>query len=229
MRRAVLIPFCAGIAVVALVVGGLAIARSGASTGSGIDPATAQAMALSSRMEGHTDSPACTLVDQHGREVSLRSLRGRVVVLTFLDPHCIDICPIISAEFVRADRLLGAHRGDVAIVAINVNPYATSTGDVLAYARAHQLEGLGNFRFLTGTGAGLAAVWKDYGVFVQAPDPATDVVHTSVTYFLDRSGVIRYMAMPNVDHRSDGSSYLPQGSIDTWGKGIAQVAEALRG
>ena len=194
----------------------------------GIDPSTAGAIALSSRIDGNTPARDFSLVDQHGRVVSLRSLRGRPVVLTFLDPHCKDICPIISAEFVRADGLLGNARDRVAIVGINVNPYANSTADVLAYSRAHQLDGLSNFRFLTGNTAQLAKVWKNYGVFVQAPDPAADVVHTSITYFIDPAGIVRYLAMPTDEHRADGSSYLPQSSVDAWAKGIAEVSTSLR-
>ena len=229
MRRALLLPFVAGITVVALVVGTFALVSAWSAGSRGIDPAVARTMSLSSRIDGNRKAPDFTLSDEHGRTVSLASHRGKATVLTFLDPHCTDICPIISAEFVRADRLLGPDRDRVAIVSINVNPYATSTADVLAYDREHQLPGLENFSFLTGTAATLAHVWKDYGVFVQAPDPTAEVVHTSVTYFLDPTGVVRYVAMPNVDHRSDGTAYLPQGSIDTWATGIAQVSRSLLG
>jgi cytochrome oxidase Cu insertion factor (SCO1/SenC/PrrC family) len=93
--------------------------------------------------------------------VSLRSLRGRPVVLTFLDPHCIDVCPVISAEFVRVEQLLGSAKDQVAMVAINVNQYANSAADVLTFTRTHQLDGLSNFRFLTGSTSQLAKAWKD--------------------------------------------------------------------
>ena len=221
MRRSILVPFVAGISVVALVVGGFALVRARNAGSLGIDPTAARTMALSTRIDGNVKAPEFTLTDQHGRTVSLTSLRGKATVLTFLDPHCTDVCPIISAEFVQADRLLGADRDHVAIVSVNVNPYATSTADVLAYDREHQLAGLANFSFLTGSATTLARVWKDYGVYVRAPDPTADVVHTSITYFLDPTGVVRYVAMPNVDHHSDGSAYLPQGTIDTWATGIA--------
>ena len=49
------------------------------------DPITAQAIAGS---PGQFDAPAAdfTLTSQDGRQVSLSSLRGKVVLLTFLDP-----------------------------------------------------------------------------------------------------------------------------------------------
>jgi len=53
-------------------------------------------------------APGFTLTDQHGRTLSLlASLRGHAVVLEFMDPHCTDICPIVSAEFIDAYHDLG--------------------------------------------------------------------------------------------------------------------------
>ena len=43
-------------------------------------------------------APGFTLTDQNGHTMSLASLRGKVVVLEFMDPHCTDICPIVSQE-----------------------------------------------------------------------------------------------------------------------------------
>ena len=217
----------AGCVVAAFVAGAAAFWWPTASGGAAVDPAVAREMALSERLTGTTPAPDITLVDQRGRPFDLRSLRGRPVVLTFLDPHCTDVCPIISAEFAQADRLLAEGHHSVAFVAVNVNPYATATTDAAAYLHEHGLDDLGDFTFATGSAASLATVWKHYGVYVQAPDPSADVVHTSVTYFIDRAGVIRYVATPNVDHRADGSSYLPTASIADWATGISQVSASL--
>src|SRR5260370_82027 len=40
-------------------------------------------------------APGFTLTDQRGHTMSLASLRGKAVVLEFMDPHCTDICPIV--------------------------------------------------------------------------------------------------------------------------------------
>ena len=47
-------------------------------------------------------APDFTLTDQHGRPVSLSGLRGKVVLLTFLDPVCVTDCPLIAQEFREA-------------------------------------------------------------------------------------------------------------------------------
>src|SRR5260370_11170182 len=54
-------------------------------------------------------APGFTLTDQSGRSVSLTSFRGRTVVLTFMDSHCTDVCPIVSREFIDAKSDLGAN------------------------------------------------------------------------------------------------------------------------
>ncbi len=56
------------------------------------------------------DSPAppFALTDQDGRPVSLESLRGHTVALTFLDPVCTTDCPLIAQEFRQADQQLSS-------------------------------------------------------------------------------------------------------------------------
>jgi protein SCO1/2 len=159
--------------------------------------------------------------------VSLASLRGDAVVLEFMDPHCTDICPIVSAEFLDAYRDLGASAPRVVFLAINVNPYFRSVTDMAAYSQEHQLTSIPSWHFLTGALAGLRQVWQAYDVTVQAPSRNADVIHTSVIYFIDASGRERYVAAPMDDHTAARSAYLPAGQLTDWGHGIALVARQL--
>jgi cytochrome oxidase Cu insertion factor (SCO1/SenC/PrrC family) len=163
-------------------------------------------------------APPVALTDQAGHRVSLGDLRGKVVVLSFMDPVCVDICPIVSDEFLRAQHDLGAAGGSVVFVGVNVNQAHESTGSVMGFSREHQLTTLPHWHFLTGTTAELQQVWKDYriGVFAQ---PGGEVVHTSILYFIDPAGHLRIGAYPA--HSS--------ATIDSWGDGIAQVVRWLQG
>jgi len=172
-------------------------------------------------------APGFTLTDQDGRTVPLSGLRGKVVVLEFMDPHCTDICPLVSQEFVDAYHDLGRSAPDVVFAAVNVNQYFNRVPDVLAYSRAHQLTAIPGWHFLTGPVAALRAVWRAYGVAVQAPSPDADIVHTSAVYFIGPGGTERYLAEPMADHASGGAAYLPAGQIAAWGRGIALVARTL--
>jgi cytochrome oxidase Cu insertion factor (SCO1/SenC/PrrC family) len=172
-------------------------------------------------------APGFTLTDQGGHVVSLASLRGRVVVLEFMDPHCTDICPIVSQEFIDAYRDLGAKAARVAFVAVNVNRYHLGVADVAAFSSEQRLAQVPSWHFLTGTYPSLAAVWKDYEIAVDAPGPDADVVHSSQMYFIDPQGRERFMAEPMADHTASGSAYLPAGQLASWGQGIALMARQL--
>lgn len=164
-------------------------------------------------------APPFSLVDQQGRRVSLAALRGRAVVLDFMDPRCTDICPIVSQEYLRAARLLGPKQlARIEFVSVNVNQYHERIADVAAFSREHGLSALPNWHFVTGTTAELKRIWKAYGVQV-IPNPSGDVVHTSIMYFVDRQGRLRYAAMPTKN----------KAGIPTWGRGIAAVTAHLAG
>jgi cytochrome oxidase Cu insertion factor (SCO1/SenC/PrrC family) len=171
-------------------------------------------------------APGFTLTDQNGRVVSLASLRGHPVVLEFMDPHCVDICPIVSQEFIDASLDLGK-ASNVAFLAVNVNVYYRSVADMAAYSREHQLTTLPAWHFVTGSPASLEAVWHGYNIAVMAPNPNADIIHTSVVYFIDPQGRERYIATPMVDYTASGAAYLPAGPMAEWGQGIALVTRSL--
>ena len=161
-------------------------------------------------------APAFTLTDQDGRSVSLAGLKGRAVVVEFMDPRCTDICPIVSQEFRLAYRDLGPLADRVVFVAINVNQFHEDVPSVRQFTDEHGLASIPNWHFLTGTTPALQSVWKAYGEAVE-PNPTGDVIHTSAMYFIDPSGHERFVAMPEAS-----TAYLTQ-----WGTGIARYSTRL--
>ena len=174
-------------------------------------------------------APGFTLTDQNGHVLSLASLRGKVVVLQFMDPHCTDICPIVSAEFVKAYHDLGPLAGKVVFAAVNVNAYHARVQDMAKYTRAQALNTIPSWHFFTGPVPELKSVWRGYDIQVYAPNPNADVQHTSAVYFIDPQGRERFLASPEVDHTKSGTSYLPARQQIAWGHGIALVARQLAG
>jgi cytochrome oxidase Cu insertion factor (SCO1/SenC/PrrC family) len=172
-------------------------------------------------------APGFTLTDQAGHTMSLSSLRGKVVVLEFMDPHCTDICPIVSQEFVEANRYLGPLASKVVFAAVNVNQYVNSPRSMAAYSRAHQLGSIHSWHFFTGPVPALRKVWRDYHIQVQAPSRNADVQHTSAIYFINGAGTESYLTSPMVDHTSNGTAYLPLGEVQSWARGIALLARDM--
>jgi cytochrome oxidase Cu insertion factor (SCO1/SenC/PrrC family) len=176
-----------------------------------------------------TSAPEFILTDQGGHPMSLADLKGRVVVLDFMDPHCTDICPIVSREFLDAYRDLGVTAPRVVFLAVNVNRYHLQVADVAAFSGEQQLTEIPAWHFLTGSYPSLRAVWQAYQIQVDAPGPDADVIHSSQMYFIDPQGRERFLASPMADHTASGSSYLPAGQLASWGRGIALVARQLAG
>ena len=172
-------------------------------------------------------APGFTLTDQNGHTMSLASLHGKVVVLQFMDPHCTDICPIVSAEFVKAYHDLGPLASKVVFAAVNVNAYHARVQDMAKYSREQNLGTIPGWHFFTGPVPALKAVWRGYNIQVYAPNPNADVEHTSAVYFIDPRGRERYLASPEVDHTKSGTAYLPASQQIAWGHGIALIARQL--
>ena len=136
------------------------------------------------------DSPAppFTLTDQHGHPVSLASLRGHVVALTFLDPVCTTDCPLIAQEFRNVDQQLAAQSTQVEFVAIVANPIYRSLSFTRAFDSQEGLTHIGNWHYLTGSLAALERVWSAYGVPVQTIPNGSMVAHADLAYLIDARG-----------------------------------------
>jgi cytochrome oxidase Cu insertion factor (SCO1/SenC/PrrC family) len=139
---------------------------------------------------GRLRAPGFELRDQSGQLVSLRSLRGQRVIVSFLDPVCRNLCPLEARELARVERNLGP-----ALVAVSVNPWADSRASFAADARAWRLPA--TWRWATGPKAKLERVWREYKVDVVvrrrtvAGLNVRDVAHTEAVYLIDRAGYLR--------------------------------------
>jgi protein SCO1/2 len=154
------------------------------------DPILAQAINGSSNQVNYP-APGFSLTDQYGRIVTLPSLRGKVVLLTFLDDTCSVDCPLIAQEFRQAGQLLAADSRQVELVAINYNPINTQVSYIRAFDRQEGLDGVPNWRYLTGTRAQLQQVWHGYGVPVQILPAGSMILHGDYAFVLDQNGHMR--------------------------------------
>ncbi len=161
-----------------------------AATNRTADPILAEAIA------GNTTAldlpaPGFQLTDQNDRAVSLSSLRGKVVLMTFLDPVCTTDCPIIGAEFAQAAIQLGAAGKNVELVAVVANPTYRSVAAMRAFDAEEGLTSVPNWLYLTGSLAALQKVWQQYGVIVQNVPAGAMSAHNDLAVVIDRGGTIR--------------------------------------
>jgi cytochrome oxidase Cu insertion factor (SCO1/SenC/PrrC family) len=166
------------------------IPLAAASASASASPILAQALDGSSASLDFK-APAFTLTNQHGHPVSLASLRGKVVLLTFLDPVCTSDCPLIAQEFRQADQLLGGQARQVELVAVVTNPVYTQSEYTAAFDRQEHMNTLPNWQYLTGSVAQLKTVWRQYGVAAQILPAGGMIGHSDIAYVIDRSGRTR--------------------------------------
>jgi cytochrome oxidase Cu insertion factor (SCO1/SenC/PrrC family) len=161
-----------------------------AATNRTADPITAQAL---SGTTGSFDTPAAnfTLTSQDGKQVSLSSLHGKTVLLTFLDPVCTTDCPLIAQEMKSADALLGAKASDTELVAVVANPTYTSVAYTRAFTAQENLGQVPNWLYLTGSLSQLTTVWHDYGIEVENLPAGAMSAHNDIAIVIDSAGNIR--------------------------------------
>ncbi|MGZ4481641.1 MAG: SCO family protein [Gaiellales bacterium] len=171
----------AAVAILAAAAGAaVAIATHGTSAGGAARGATLHGDAVGPA--GRRPAPELGLRDQNGRMVSLRSLRGRPVLLTFLDSLCTQLCPVEGRQLADVQRALGARAPQ--LVVVSVDP----PGDTPASERrfAAEQRWRAPWRWLSGTPSRLRAIWHAYGIEVI---PKThDIAHSAVLYLIDARG-----------------------------------------
>jgi protein SCO1/2 len=135
-------------------------------------------------------APDFALTSQDGTEVTLESLRGKVVAVTFIYTWCPDICPMLTDKMARVQDQLGEHFGtDVAFVSITFDPKRDTPEVLKEYAEAFNAD-LSGWSFLTGDPEAVREVARRYGVaVVTGPDSTID--HTLLTTLIDRHGMMR--------------------------------------
>ena len=153
------------------------------------DPITAQALAGASG-QPDTPAPGFTLTSQDGRQVSLAGLRGKVVLLTFLDPVCTTDCPLIAQEMRSADTMLGAKASNTELVAVVANPTYISTAYTRAFTSQENLGQVPNWLFLTGSLTQLADVWHHYGIEVEDLPAGAMSAHNDLAFVISADGTV---------------------------------------
>lgn len=119
------------------------------------------------------------LRDQDGATATMRAYRGRTVVVTFLYSTCRDTCPLTAQQIRGGLDQLGR---DVPVLAISVDPKGDTSLHVKQFLVRQHL--IGRMRYLVGTRAQLAPVWRAYGIQPQG----NGFEHTASTVIVDRAG-----------------------------------------
>lgn len=153
-------------------------------------------------------APDFELMDQNGNPISLSDFRGRVVVLTFMDSQCMDVCPLTSAHLLQAyERLDKSETDQVVFLAVNVNIRANTAADVSDATRNWRLEKIPDWHFLTADSDDLESVWRDYGIAVEAN--SGEILHTPGVFLIDPEGQKRWYISTSYSENGNAEWTLP--------------------
>ncbi len=95
--------------------------------------------------EGKTlgkELPHVALIDSKGREFSLRSLKGKPLILSPIYTHCNSACPIITDSLKKVIPSLGKPGEDFWVLSLTFDPMDTQE-DIQAFQEKYQLDGEG--------------------------------------------------------------------------------------
>ncbi len=146
-------------------------------------------------------APNFRLTDQFGRLISLAQFRGRPVVLTFLEAHCRETCPLVADKLHHAVDALSSKGHQVGVIVVSTDPAGDTIPAVRRFSRAHGM--LSRWHYLIGTRRHLARVWHAYYIYAapkNAPASLRDA-HTSAIYLIDRQGRERVLVTGDPDER----------------------------
>jgi protein SCO1/2 len=131
-----------------------------------------------------------TLTDQDGKEFRFQSLRGKVVLVTFIFTTCPDFCPLLTAKLLRVQQKLHAERKDGHfLLTITTDPDIDKPSVLKVYGETYRVD-LRSWAFLTGDKKNLEKVWDTFGVKVKKLSNG-QVQHTGLTVLVDRQGMQR--------------------------------------
>ena len=146
---------------------------------------------------GNIRLPAFTLKEWNGNRVNSRRLRGKVVLVTFLETKCEEACPIIADQIdMGIERLRASERRRVFAVAISTHPGDDTPANVREFLRVHRV--LGDLHYLIGTETRLRPVWRSFHI-LPALDSGDANTHSAPVRIFNRSGKWVSTLHPGVD------------------------------
>ncbi len=123
------------------------------------------------------------LSDQDGRVVTLRGLRGRVVVLSPMYSTCEESCPLAAQQIREAlTELAPSERDEVRALALSVDPANDTAESAKRFLVTRRVNGY--LDYLVGSERELRPVWQAYGF---SPQSRT-AEHNSYVVLMDRRG-----------------------------------------
>jgi cytochrome oxidase Cu insertion factor (SCO1/SenC/PrrC family) len=114
--------------------------------------------------------PLTGLVDQNGNAISLADEKGHVVLLAFMDPLCVNLCPVLGRDIVSVEQALPKTIKPVLLI-VSVMPDRTAA-DVKEFIKTNLTatsQWDPGWHWLLGPEASLEITWLKWGEPLEPP------------------------------------------------------------
>ena len=138
----------------------------------------------------HDVAPAVALVDQFGREISLESVRGRPVIVTFAYAHCATVCPLTVSDVLAARRQIDGVLPPVLV--ITLDPWRDTPSRLESIAESWRLGQDKDAYVLSGPPDDVERTLNAWRVPRVRNQKTGDITHPSIVYILDAEGRIAF-------------------------------------
>lgn len=148
-------------------------------------------------------APAFSLVDQHGRAVTLDTFKGRPLVVTFAYAHCETVCPLSVSDVLAARRALVERARDVGVtgqpplatVIITLDPWRDTPARLASMAAAWGLPD--DALVLSGPPADVERVLNAWRIPRARNERTGEISHPPLVYVVDDRGRIAFAVAGN--------------------------------
>jgi cytochrome oxidase Cu insertion factor (SCO1/SenC/PrrC family) len=136
---------------------------------------------------GAAAAPDFSLVDQHGRTLSLAELRGQPIVVTFVFAHCETVCPLLVETLKQASE----DGPRAAVLLVTLDPWRDTPSTLAGIASRWAVPE--DFHVLSSRRADdVLGTAQRYGVAFARDEATGDIVHAALVFVIDRDGRLAY-------------------------------------
>nr|WP_246188249.1 SCO family protein [Metabacillus lacus] len=129
--------------------------------------------------------------DQSGSAVQLSDLKGKIWVANFIFTSCETVCPPMTANMARLQKLAAENQLDVQFVSFSVDPVVDSPEVLKTYGEKFGAN-FDNWVFLTGYQQKEIEDFarKSFKTIVKKPEAEDQVIHGTSLYLIDTNGKV---------------------------------------
>jgi protein SCO1/2 len=137
------------------------------------------------------DVKSFTYTDQTGKPFGTEDLKGKVYVADFIFTNCQTVCPPLTANMARLQKMAKEEGLDVQFVSFSVDPAVDTPEKLKAFAEKFT-EDQSNWHFLTGYSQQEIEEFakNSFRMLVDKPDTSDQVVHGTSMYLVDKNGKV---------------------------------------